>query len=181
MLVFAAAVLDCANRCVVLSVAGHKDQISRIVAGRQLDASLLPNRRDVGLPALDHALDVRVRPAEQEHVGHQRMAAGQDREVLLDDRLEERGHQLIGGHAELLQTVDIGLREDATLAGHRVQLLPVVGLLAEQFGRDLELGVDLIDHRPGAAGTLVVHRRDLLLAPGLGIRLEDDNLRVLPT
>ncbi len=107
------------------------------------------------------------------------MTAGEHREVLLDDRLEERGHQLVRRNAELLQTVDIGLREDAALAGDRVELVSVIGLLAEELCRDLELGVDLVDDRSGAAGTLVVHRRNLLLATALGVRLEDDDLRVL--
>ena len=180
VIVLGLAVLDRADRRVVLGVVRDEDQIRRVVAGRELDAALLPDRRDVGLPALDHALDVGVRPAEEEDVGHQRMTAGQDREVLLDDRLEERGHQLVRGDAELLQAVDVGLREDAALARDGVELVPVIGLLTEQVRGDLELGVDLVDHRPGPAGALVVHRRDLLLATALGVLLEDDDLRVLP-
>ena len=61
-----------------------------------------------------------------------------------------------------------------------MQLDAVVTLLAQLVGGNLELGVDLVDHRAGAAGALVVHRRDLLLAAAGLVFLEDDDLGVLP-
>ena len=109
----------------------------------------------------------------------QRVAARQHRQVLPDDRLEQRRHQLVRRHAHLLQAVDVGLGEHAALAGHRVQLEAVVAHVAELLGGDPQLGVDLVDDRAGAAGALVVHRRDLLLPAGLRVFLEDDDLGVL--
>ena len=101
------------------------------------------------------------------------------REVLHDDGFEQRRHQLVGRDAHLLQAVDIGLGEHAALAGDGMQLDPLVAHLAELLGGDAELGVDLVDDRAGAARALVVHRRDLLLAARLRVRLEDDDLGVL--
>src|SRR5207253_979370 len=69
--------------------------------------------------------------------------------------------------------------KDAALAGHGVQLQTSISHLAKLFGGDAKLGVDLIDDGAGATGALIVHRRNLLLAAGLGIGLEDDDLGVL--
>ena len=171
--------LDRADGGEVLGVLGDDDELFGRLAFGQLDATFLPDHRNVVHPAVAHALDVAVGAAEQEHLGAQRVAAGQHRHVLLNDGLEQRGHQLVGRHALLLQAVDVGFGEDAALAGDRVQLDPEVAHLAELLGRDLELGVDLVDDRAGSAGTLVVHRRDLLFLAGLLILFEDDDLGVL--
>ena len=80
----------------------------------------------------------------------------------------------------LLQAVDIGFGKDAALAGNLMQLDAVVGLVGKLGSGDLEFGVDLVDDRARTAGALVVHRGDLLLAPGLFVILEDDDLRILP-
>ena len=84
-----------------------------------------------------------------------------------------------GGTPLFLQAVDVGLGEDAALAGHRVQLDALVAHLAKLLGGDVQLGVDLVDDGAGAAGALVVHRGNFLLAAGVGIFLEDDDLGVL--
>ncbi len=63
--------------------------------------------------------------------------------------------------------------------GDLVQLDAVVCLIAEFVGGNLQLGIDLVDHRAGAAGALVVHGRNLLLAAGLRVVLEDDDLGIL--
>ena len=60
-----------------------------------------------------------------------------------------------------------------------MQLDADIAHLAKLVGGDVQLGVDLVDDGAGAAGALVVHRRDLLLAAGVGIFLEDDDLGVL--
>ena len=110
----------------------------------------------------------------------QRVAARQHGEVLQHDGVEQRRHQLIGRDALLLQAVDVGFGEDAALAGHRMQLDSGVALVAKLRGGNLQLGIDLVDDRARAAGALVVHRRNLLLAAGVLVLLEDDDLRVLP-
>ncbi len=78
-----------------------------------------------------------------------------------------------------LQAVDVGLGEDAALAGHGMQLDADVALVAKLCGGNLQLGVDLVDDRARTAGALVVHRRNLLLAAGVLVFLEDDDLGVL--
>ncbi len=163
----------------VLGVFRHDDEILGPGVGRYLDVPFFPDALDVVGPALVHAANVGVRATQQQHLGPQGVAAGEHRQVLLDDGLEEGGHQLVRGHALLLQPVDVGLREDPALAGHRVQAQAHVAHAAELVGRDLELGVDLVDDRPGAARALVVHRGDLLLLAGLLVGLEDDDLGVL--
>ena len=78
-----------------------------------------------------------------------------------------------------MQTVNICLGEDAALPCHLVQLDAVVTLLAEFFNGDLELRIDFVDDCARAAGALVVHRWNLLLAPALFVVFENDNLGVL--
>ena len=109
----------------------------------------------------------------------QRVSAGQNRQVLEDDRVEQRCHQLVGRRAFFLQTVDIGLSEDTALPRHFVQLDSEKTLLA-QFGRgNLQLRVDLVDDCAGTAGAFVIHRWNLLLPAGFRVRFEDDDLGVL--
>ncbi len=88
----------------------------------QRELALFPNLGDADLPAILHALDVGVGSAEQQHLRAQRVAARQHRQILLHDGFKQRSHQFVGGHAALLQAVDVGLGENAALAGHRMQL-----------------------------------------------------------
>ena len=148
----------------VLRVVGRADQVFRRHAFRQRRVALFPDLGNVALPAIAHALDVAVRTAQQQHHRLQRVAARQHRKVLHHDGFEQRGHQLVGRNAHLLQAVDVGFREHAALAGHRVQLQSLVAHLAELVRRNAQLGVDLVDDRARAAGALIVHRRNLLLA-----------------
>ena len=131
------------------------------------------------LPRLAHAADERVRPAKQQDVRPQRVTAREHGQVLQDDRVEQRRHELVGRRAFFLQTIDVRLGEHTTLARHLVEFDAQVSLIAQLHGRDFEFGVDLVDHGAGAPGALVVHRRDLLFPAGLRIRFEDDDLGVL--
>ena len=58
----------------------------------------------------------------------QRVAARQDAQVLQHDGLKQGSHQLIRWRSYFLQAVDVGFGEDTALAGHPVQLDPVVAL-----------------------------------------------------
>ena len=60
-----------------------------------------------------------------------------------------------------------------------MQLDAGVALVAEHFGRNLELRVDFVDDGAGPSSTLVIHRRDFLLAAGIPVFLEDDDLGIL--
>ena len=108
------------------------------------------------------------------------MSAGQDREVLQNNGVEQRSHQLIGRDALLLQAVDIGFREDTAFACDRMQLDAGVALVAEFFGWNLELRVDLVDDGARTSRALVVHRRDFFLAAGIPVFLENDDFGILP-
>ena len=85
-----------------------------------------------------------------------------------------------GWNAALLQAVDVGLGEYAALPCHRVQLQAQVPHVAELFRGNPHLGIDLVNDRARAARALVIHRGDFLLAAGLGVFLEDDDLGILP-
>ena len=78
-----------------------------------------------------------------------------------------------------MQAVNVGFRENAALSGHFMQLDSLVLQFAQLNRGDLQLGIDLVDHRAGSTRALVVHRGNLFLAPGLVVILEDDNLCVL--
>ncbi len=176
---FALAEFDGADGGEILRVVGSADEAFGRYGVGQREIALLPDFGDVIPPALLHALDVSVGATEQQHHRAQCVAACKYGQVLHDDGFEERSHQFIGRHAGLLQTVDIGFGEDATLAGHRVKAYAGVAHLAKLVGGNPELGVDLIDDRAGAAGALVVHRGKFLLAARLGIFFEDDDLGIL--
>ncbi len=176
---FAFAELNGAHGGKVLRVLRNLDQILGLGAVGNLHLALLPHAGNIRLPGFAHAFDEAVRPAEQQHVRPQGMAAGQHAEVLQHDGFEERCHQFIRRRSNFLQAVDVGLGEHAALAGDLVQLDAVIALHSKLGGRNFQLGVDLVDDRAGAAGALVVHRRDFLLAPSLIVVLEDDDLGVL--
>ena len=177
--VFILAELDCAECRKVLRVLRNLDQIFRLRAFRNFDLALFPHPGDVLLPSLFHAANEAVRAAQQQHMRTQCVSACEHRQVLQHDGIKQRSHQLIRRNALLLQAVDIGLGEHAALAGNRMQLDSGVTLIAQVLGRNLQLGVDLVDDRARTAGALVIHRRNFLLAPGILVLFEDDDLRVL--
>ncbi len=94
--VFVLAELHRAQRREILRVLRNQDQRSGIDAFRQGELALFPDLGNVRLPALFHAADVRVRPAQQQHLRPQRIAAREHGQVLLHDGFEERSHQLVG-------------------------------------------------------------------------------------
>src|ERR1019366_8667654 len=147
--------------------------------GWQLDAPLFPEEWDVVLPCLAHAANKSVRPSQQQHVWAQRVPASEDGEVLQHNGVEKRGHQFVGRYALLLQAIYIGLSENAALACDRMNPDPLIALVAQLVGRNLQLGVDLVDDRTGAPRALVVHRRDLLPPAVAAILFENDDFGIL--
>ena len=135
----AARELDRAERAVVLRQFGRHDHVLRPGALGQPDPPLLPSLGDVRLPRLAQAAQVGVRPADQQDVRRHRVPARQHRQVLRDDRVEQRGHQVAGRDTALLEAVDVRLGEHAALAGDRVHLRPTYG--------------DCTAHRPGASAS----------------------------
>jgi hypothetical protein len=89
---------------------------------RPVVAALGPGLGDALAPALLQEGQVRVGPAEEQHLVLQRRAAGEHREVLQHDGVGERAQDLLRGDAALHQVDDVGLGEDAALGRHVVQL-----------------------------------------------------------
>ncbi len=176
---FAAPELDRAEGGKVERALRNLDELLDARVGRHLDAPLLPRAGDVRAPRLAQPANERVRTAEQQHVRIQRVPAREDRQVLENDGLEERRHELIDRRTQLLQSRDIALGEDPALARDSVQLDAVVAERGNLVGRDAKLGADLVDHGAGPARALVVHRWNLLLAAALALVAKDDDLRVL--
>ncbi len=172
---------DTANGGEVLGVLGNLHKLLGVLTFRQGEIPLFPNPGNVVFPAIAHPLDVSVGAAQKQHHGAQRVAAGEHGEILLDDRLEERSHQLVGRDAALLQAVDVRFGEDAALPCHGMELQPQVTHVAELLGRDAQLGVDLVDDCACTPCTLVIHGGVFLLPAGLWIFLEDNDFRVLST
>ena len=177
--VLAPSELDGAKGAEILRVGGNADQVLDRHAFRRRDVALAPGQRDVVAPRLAHAADERVGSAEQQHHRPERLAAREHGEVLLDDGVEERGHQLVRRDSALLQAVDVGFGEHAAFPGDGVKREAVVAVVAERVRRDAELRRDLVDDGARAAGALVVHRRQLEPAIAGPVAPEDDDLRVL--
>ncbi len=173
------AELNRPDRAEILGVRRHDNQVVDRGISRDLDISLAPHLRQMMPPALAHAPDKRVGSTQQQHLGHQRMAAGQHGHILQHDRLEQRRHQLLAMDALLLKAVDVRLGEHAALACHRMNAQPLITEVRQTLGRNPQFGNDLVDDSPGPAGTLVVHRGQFLEPPGLRILLEDDDLGIL--
>ena len=133
---FVLAELDRAQRREILRVVRNLDQVFRLHAFGKLDLALFPGAGNVLLPGFFHAANEAVRASEQQHVRTQCVAASQHGEVLQNDGVEQRRHQLIRRDALLLQAVDVGFGEDAALAGHGMQLDSGVALVAKLLRRE---------------------------------------------
>jgi hypothetical protein len=128
-------------------------------------------------PRFLQPLEEEVGTAEQEHLGRRRVALGQRREILVDDRLEQARDDLLDGHAGLHQGVRVGLGEDAALARDLVQTHALVGQGGQLLGGHLQLPRGLLDEGAGTAAAGRLHV-DLLGASGSGGG-EEDRLHVL--
>ena len=113
----------------------------------------------------------------------QGIAAREHGEVLHDDGIGERAHDLLGGYRGLDQVYDVGLGEYSTLGGHVVQLCIGKAQAGGLGGGQAHLEEALVDGRARARSTFIVHRSDggLARAASLCVHplLEDDDLGVL--
>src|SRR5437899_10226917 len=168
--------LDAAETGVIERLGRHHDERGRL-APAQIDLPLGPELRQVMAPRLLESLEEEVGAAEQQHLGRRRVALGQRGQVLVDDRLEQAGDDLLDRHPGLHQSVRVGLGEDAALARDLVQGHALVGQLGQPLAGHLQLARGLLDEGTGAAaaGRLHVH---LLRSPGPGGG-EEDRLHVL--
>ena len=131
------------------------------------------------LPGLAHSPQKGIGPAQQQHMWHERMAAGEHGEVLQDNGVKKRGHQLGGRKSLLLQAVDVGLGKDAAFARDGMDAHAPIGQLRHLIGGNVQLGLNLVNDRAGAARAFVVHRGDLPAPSAADFGLEYDDLGVL--
>ena len=168
-----------AVRGVEVGVLRDEDQLldrHRLVV---LVAALGPRLGDAQAPALLEERQVRVRTAEQEDLALERVAARQHGEVLADDRVGERVHDLVARDAALHEVHDVGLGEHAALRGDVVELRRIELEARDLLARHADLQHALVDRGAGARRALVVHRRLRGLVTGLLVLLEHDDLGVL--
>ena len=79
------------------------------------------------LPRLAHSAQKGVGSAEQKNMWQKCMAAREHGQILQNDGIEERGHQLVGRKTLLLQAVDVGLGKDAALARYGMDAHASIG------------------------------------------------------
>ena len=139
-----------------------------------------PGLRDAQAPSRLQKRQVGVRPAQQQHLRLQGVAAGQHRQVLHHDGVGQRVHHFTRRHPGLDQVDDVGLGEHPTLGGDGVQALGVEVQFRQRRARQAGLQQALVDRRAGAGGALVVHGGDDPARPAARVVLEQDDLGVLP-
>src|SRR5262249_12817065 len=88
MSVFGLAVENSADSGVILGVLRHNDQIFRIHAFGELEFALLPDLGDILAPGILHRRDEGVRTAQEKDLRPERIAASENREVLLHYRFK---------------------------------------------------------------------------------------------
>ena len=162
---------------VVERLGGHDDERGRIAALGEGDLALGPELHQVMPPRLLQPHEEEVGAAEEQDLGHGRVALGQGGEVLVDDGLEEARDDLLDGHAGLDERVRVGLREDAALGADLVEREPFVGHLGQPLRGDLELARCLLHECTGAPAAGRLHEDLLGLARAGGG--EEDRLHVL--
>ena len=177
---FVQAVHHRAERRVVLRVLGDEDGLLDRHVLRVGVAALVPRLRDPEAPALLEERQVRVRSAEEEDLVLERAPAREDAEVLKDDRVGERAEDLLRRDPALDQVDDVRLGEDAALGGDVVKLRVVEVEARHHLRRGVHLQEALVDRGAGARRALVVHGGVGGLFARLAVRLEHDDLRVLP-
>ena len=157
----------------------YRDQLLDRHVLRVIVAALVPSLGDALPPALLKERQERVRSAEQQHLVAERIAAGENREVLHDDRVGQRTHDLVRGDARLHEIDDVGLGEHAALGCDVMKLLVIEVQVQCLFGGHADFDHALVDRGARARRALVVHRRDRGLVARLLVLFEDDDLRVL--
>ena len=160
--------LHAAEARVVERVRRDPDEVVRVASVGQRDTALAPELAEVMAPGFLQTLEEQVRSAEQQHLGHRRVALRQRGEVLVDHRLEQAGDDLLDRHAGLDQGVGVGLGEDAAFRADLVQRsCPRRASAARRSRRDLQLARGLLDEGAGAAAAGRLHV-DLLALAGAG-------------
>ena len=95
--------------------------------------------------------------AQKGHVPANGATAGQARDGLRDDGLEDRSGDVLLGGAFVQEGLHVGLGEHAAAARDRVDDLVVAGELVEARSIGVEQGSHLVDEGARAAGALAVH------------------------
>ena len=97
------------------------------------------------------------RAAEECDVAADRLAAGEARDRLIDDGLEDRGGEIGLGRALVDEGLNIGFCEHAASGGDGINFLIILCGLVETLGIGLEKSCHLVDKRAGAACANAIH------------------------
>ena len=137
------------------------------------DAVLLVERERL-VEAMAQLGEVLERTTEEGNVAANGMTACKAGDRLVGNGLEDRGGDVRGSRALVEQRLDIGLREDATAAGDRVDMGRLLRELVEPASVGVQQARHLVDERARAARAGAVHAL-------LDAVIEVDDLGVLAT
>jgi hypothetical protein len=159
---------------VVLGVGRHRNELLDRDILRIVETARLPRLGNPLSPARLQERQERVRSAQQQHLGFQRVAARQHRQVLQHDRVGQRAHDLARRNPGLDQVDDVGFGEDAALGGDVMQPRRIPFQILDLVAGHADFDQALVDRRAGARRALVVHRRGRALSSGCVLREHDD-------
>ena len=86
-----------------------------------------------------------------------RLTAGETADRLVDDRLKDRGRQILFCRALIDEGLDVRLGKDTAARGDRVDCLVVFRIFIESGRIGLDQRRHLVDERSGSTGTDTVH------------------------
>ncbi len=165
-------------RGIILRVVRRENQLIGIDVGR-LITPIRPGLGYATAPAFLQEGQEAVGAAQQQHFVAKGVAAGQYREVLHHDRIDQRVHELVGRNAGLDQVHDVGFGEHPAFRGNIVQLAGIESQRCQCVARHAQLDQAFVDGRPRPRGAFVVHRGDDLAPAGFRVFLENNDLGVL--
>ena len=144
-------------------------------AGRREEVRVVGNDRmllievqgpDVGFPQLVEEVQ---RASEERDVSADRFAAGQSRDGLVADRLENGRREVFPGRAVVDQRLDVRFRKDAAAGGDGINGLVFPRVFVESRGVGLQKVRHLIDEGAGPSGADAVHP----LLDGTVLKIDD--------
>ena len=150
--------------CRIKVFAGHRlalrrqggadgDQIGRTL-GTDYLVRRQPQRFGEASPQLGQEMK---RPANQGHFAPDGPALGQAADCLVDDRLQDRGGDVLFRHPVVHQGLHVGFGEHAAAGGDRVDGAAMLGQLVQAGRIGVQQRRHVVDEGTGAAGADAVH------------------------
>ncbi len=131
---FAARDFNAAEAGIIERIVGHTDQFLDRSAFGRLHTPLGPQCLEMAPPGLAHPAKEHVWPAEQERLRQRRVALRKRRQVLMHDRFEQAGDDLVHRDPGLNQAIGIRFGENAAFRANPMQRLALMGNLGERLG-----------------------------------------------